>query len=150
MAGAVEATPKDDFDNVMDSVMRDLEAPPPEPRKPALTPAPIDEGPPREPTDLTLISSLSDLCEQAHAGSSEDYLLLGSYYLNQMEYQETFSLKRINSNLVKSGLTPVNHSVLEAVLTKGYLAMVPDMTGTAEVSEYMITPLGMNAVNDLF
>lgn len=148
--GAVEAKPKDDFDNVMDSVMRDLEAPPPEPRQPALPPVLADEGPLKEPADLTLISSLSDLCEQAHAGTSEDYLLLASYYLNQMEHQEAFSLKRINSNLVKSGLTPVNHSVLEAVLTKGYLAMVPDMTGTAEVSEYMITPLGLNVVNDLF
>ncbi len=144
------AAPKDDFEAVMDTVMRDLEKPAAPERPPATMIAPVEELPPREPVDLSLISSLSDLCEQAHAGTSEDYLLLASYYLNQMEYQETFSLKRVNSNLVKSGLTPVNHSVLETVLSKGYLAMVPDMTGTAEVSEYMITSQGLNAVNSLF
>lgn len=143
---------KDDFETVMDTVMRDLEKPvtPVTERQPALVPQPAVELPPREPVDLSLVTSLSDLCEQAHAGTSEDYLLLASYYLNQMEYQETFPLKRINSNLVKSGLTPVNHSVLEAVLSKGLLAMVPDMTGTAEVSEYRITPEGVNAINNLF
>lgn len=147
---AQPAAPKDDFEAVMDTVMRDLEKPATPDRQPTIVVAPVEELPPHEPVDLSLISSLSDLCEQAHAGTSEDYLLLASYYLNQMEYQETFSLKRVNSNLVKSGLTPVNHSVLEAVLSKGYLAMVPDMTGTAEVSEYMITPQGLNTVNSLF
>ncbi len=151
-AVGTQPLPEDDFEAVMNTVMQDLETPKPLPQPLQNTgnlhiPAPL---PPREPADLSLVSSLSDLCEQAHAGTSEDYLILASYYLNQMEYQETFSLKRINSNLVKSGLTPVNHSILETVLSKGLLAMVPDMTGTAEASEYMITQEGLNAVNALF
>jgi hypothetical protein len=140
---------QDDFESVMDTVMRDLEKPV-ELRPSGLPVQPEAFDLPVATADLSLVSSLADLCEQANAGSSEDYLLLASYYLNQMEYQDSFSLKRINSNLVKSGLTPVNHSILESVLSQGYLSMVPDLTGMAEVSEYAITPEGLDKVNRLF
>ena len=133
----------------MDTVMRDLETPV-ELRQSGLPPQPEVFDSPVATADLSLVSSLADLCEQANAGSSEDYLLLASYYLNQMEYQESFSLKRINSNLVKSGLTPVNHSILESVLSQGYLSMVPDLTGMADVSEYSITSAGLDKINRLF
>jgi hypothetical protein len=99
--------------------------------------------------DLSYVTSLADLCDRSNAGSSEDYLLLSAYYLTRVERQETFSLKKINSVLVKSGLTPINHSVLESVLASGYLAMVPDLTGTAEVSEYSITRDGREAAIQL-
>lgn len=141
--------PQDDFESVMDTVMRDLETPV-EQRQPALLEKSAELESSRYSADLSLVSSLADLCEQANAGSSEDYLLLASYYLNQMEYQESFSLKRINSNLVKSGLTPVNHSTLESVLSQGYLSMVPDLTGMAEVTEYSITSEGLDKINQLF
>ena len=152
LASSQPAAPKDDFESVMDTVMRDLEAPPP-----PLPSAPViqslyEDSPvaaPR-PMNLDLVNSLADLCDQAQPGSSEDYLLLASDYLSQVESQACFSLKRINANLVKSGLTPVNHSALEAVLSKGYLSMVPDLSGTAEVSEYSITDDGLAFVNQLF
>lgn len=140
---------QDDFESVMDTVMRDLETPV-ELRQSGLPSQPEGFDLPLATADLSLVSSLADLCEQANAGSSEDYLLLASYYLNQMEYQESFSLKRINSNLVKSGLTPVNHSILESVLSQGYLSMVPDLTGLADVSEYSITQAGLDKINRLF
>ncbi len=145
-------TPKDDFESVMDTVMRDLEAPPP-----TLPTAPVietlyEQSPvsAAQPMNLDLVNSLADLCDQAHPGSSEDYLLLAAYYLSQVEAQACFSLKRINANLVKSGLTPVNHSALEAALSRGYLSMVPDLSGTAEVSEYSLTDDGLAFVNQLF
>lgn len=145
-------TPKDDFESVMDTVMRDLEAPPP-----PLPIAPVietlyEQSPvsATQPMNLDLVNSLADLCDQAHPGSSEDYLLLAAYYLSQVEAQACFSLKRINANLVKSGLTPVNHSALEAALSRGYLSMVPDLSGTAEVSEYSLTDEGLAFVNQLF
>lgn len=144
--------PKDDFESVMDTVMRDLEAPPP-----PLPTTPVIETlyeqssvPAATPMNLDLVNSLADLCDQAQPGSSEDYLLLASYYLSQVESQACFSLKRINANLVKSGLTPVNHSALESVLSKGYLCMVPDLSGTAEVSEYSMTDEGLAFINQLF
>jgi hypothetical protein len=146
------AAPKDDFESVMDTVMRDLEAPPP-----PLPTTPVIETLYEQslvsadrPMNLDLVNSLADLCDQAQPGSSEDYLLLAAYYLSHVESQACFSLKRINANLVKSGLTPVNHSALEAVLSKGYLSMVPDLSGTAEVSEYSMTDDGLAFVNQLF
>lgn len=151
-----ESFPKDDFEAVMNTVMKDLEAPPsPAPvlpkAEPELPEMEVDDAPAATGRmNLSIVNSLADLCEQAHAGSAEDYLLLAAYYLSQIENQTAFSLKRINANLVKSGLTPVNHSVLEAVLTKGLLTMVPDLTGTAEVSEYSISPAGIGNVNQLF
>jgi hypothetical protein len=103
----------------------------------------------QEPSDLQMVMSLSDLCERSRADGVDEYLLLSSYYLTHYEQQHMFSLKRLNSVLVKSGMTPVNHSVLETALTQGYLAMVPDLTGTAEVSEYKITPQGEEAARQL-
>lgn len=99
-----------------------------------------------EALDLSNIVSLSDLCDRSRANRIEDFLLLASYYLMHYEHQNTFSLKRLNSILVKSGLTPVNHSVLEAALSEGRLAMVPDLTGMAEVSEYQLTAEGQHEV----
>ncbi|MBY0405139.1 MAG: hypothetical protein K2X66_14660, partial [Cyanobacteria bacterium] len=55
------------------------------------------------------------------------------------EALEQFSLKQINSLLIKSNLTPVNHSVVENALAKGFIEMVPDLTGMAEVTEYILT-----------
>ncbi|WP_303673362.1 hypothetical protein [Vampirovibrio chlorellavorus] len=144
--------PKDDFESVMDTVMRDLEAPPPPlPTAPVIETlyeqSPVSAA---QPMNLDLVNSLADLCDQAHPGSSEDYLLLAAYYLSQVEAQACFSLKRINANLVKSGLTPVNHSALETALSRGHLSMVPDLSGTAEVSEYSLTDDGLAFVNQLF
>jgi hypothetical protein len=139
-----------EFEAVMDSLMKDLED---TDEEPLVVPdyAPVSNtmsGESLEP-DLSYVTSLADLCDRSNAGSSEDYLLLSAYYLTRVERQETFSLKKINSVLVKSGLTPINHSVLESVLASGYLAMVPDLTGTAEVSEYSITRDGREAAIQL-
>lgn len=143
---------QDDFEAVMDSLMKDLEEPVEAPELPVYAPA-ADNGAsygnlPVEP-DLSLITSLTDLCDRSNAGNSEDYLLLTTYYLTRIEQQTSFSLKKVNTALVKSGLTPVNHSVLETVLSRGFLSMVPDLTGTAEVSEYMITVQGQQAALQL-
>ncbi len=149
--GAPAAPPTEedeDFEAVMNTLMRDFEdKPEPEesPAFPAGGGASAGNARARLAPDLSGITSLADLCDRANAANSEDYLLLAAYYLTQLERQETFSLKKVNSVLVKSGLTPVNHSVLETVLTNGYLAMVPDLTGTAEVTEYKISMDGQAA-----
>ena len=145
---------QDDFEAVMDTLMKDFEDPADNqaPEIPAYAPA-ANNGAgygslPAEP-DLSLITSLADLCDRSDASNSEDYLLLTAYYLTRVERQNSFSLKKVNTALVKSGLTPVNHSVLESVLASGFLSMVPDLTGTAEVSEYMITAQGQQAAIQL-
>lgn len=170
---------KDDFEAVMDSLMKDLEPdegesaaaperhepqphyepipaavaarprPPENPEGDIYQPEPAISSAQGEGTDMGVIESLSDLCDQSRAETAEDYLLLAAYYLTYFEGLEKFSLKQINSLLVKSGLTPVNHSVLETSLSQDYLAMVPDLTGMADVSEYSLTEHGQQYSNGL-
>jgi hypothetical protein len=171
---AISDTVNDDFEAVMDTLMKDLESSEEEAFEPvyavsgtngsnsvnaavangnngaealAISSVSVVEG--AGDPDLAYITSLADLCDRSNASNSEDYLLLSAYYLTRVERQEAFSLKKVNSVLVKSGLTPINHSVLEAVLSRGHLVMVPDLTGTAEVSEYSITPDGQQAAMQL-
>lgn len=110
-----------------------------------------DEVPPEPEEELLQrpIDSLADLCERAHAATSEDYLILSAYFLAFFEAEEKFSLKRVNATLVKSGLTPVNHSVLESAVSSKHLAMVPDLTGTADISEYTLTEQGRQYADSL-
>ncbi len=158
---------KDDFEAVMDSLMKDLESPSEE--RPASRPLPheielgesANLGTMTEKTksgrgisdmnkvDFGIIDSLSDLFDRANASTSSDYLLLAAYYMTYFEGVDKFSLKRVNSLLVKSGLTPVNHSVLETCLGQGYLAMLPDLTGTADVTEYTLTEDGQSYATHL-
>jgi hypothetical protein len=154
VASSPKPAPKDEFEVVMDSLMKEFEedaptvpsAPPARPSLPFTAP-PVQEAAPVP--GLAGVTTLLELCDRARAESSEDYLILSAYYLTFFEREEKFSLKRINSMLVKSGLTPVNHSVLEATLGRGYLSMVPDVTGLAEVSEYVLTAEGQQAAKQL-
>jgi len=140
MAEPIEAAEAvDDFDAIMNSVMQDLDA-----EELPETALGAEDSLPMES-----ISSLSDLCQHASADSTDEFLLLAAYYLTTFEQQNTFTLKQLNSSLVKSGKSPVNHGVLEVALQQGVLDMVPDLNGTAEVSEYRLTDQGDLAANKL-
>ncbi len=123
-----------DFERVMDTLMEDL--------------GESDATPFQEEADET-ITSLSELCKKGNASTSEDFMLFTAYYLTYFEAVENFSLKQLNSAMVKSGLTPVNHSVLEVALSKGFLSMVPDLTGTMNVTEYALSPEGQQYTTNL-
>ncbi|MBY0449546.1 MAG: hypothetical protein K2X01_02835 [Cyanobacteria bacterium] len=99
--------------------------------------------------DLELIGSLNDLCDRLNPESPETFLVLSAYYLTCYEAEEKFSLKRINSLLSKSGYPALNHSALEDALGKAFVAMVPDLTGTADVTEYTLTPQGQSLIEGL-
>jgi hypothetical protein len=157
---------EDDFEAVMASIEEDLlsesDQQPPQPLKlkgndgPAITSADAPEPdlpkftvPKPNPdalgirkVDLEMVESLTDLYERSTAQTPEDYLMLSAYYLSFCEREPKYSLKKLNALIVKSGLTPVNHSVIEAALEKQLIELMPDMTGTAEVIEYRITASG--------
>jgi len=147
---------QNDFEAVMDTLMRDLEK---GEGAPAAYKEPAGKFPgqnygaePEEtdPLDFDGVSSLIQLADRSRAATSEDFLLLTAFYLNDFENADRFSLKRINSQLVKSGLTPVNHSVLESSITKGLVSLIPDMTGMADVSEYSLSESGRQYALRLF
>jgi len=164
---------QDDFEKIMDSLMEDLgetdlppepnPVPPPPPvaqapilePMPELAPEPQSSLPPVSPLPATNgnhlgnIQSLDGLCQYLNASTPDEILLLSAYYLTRFDSMEKFSLKRLNATIVQSGLSPINHSVLETSLSRGLLQMVPDLTGLAEVSEYAITPQGKQVVESL-
>lgn len=121
------------FDDMLDEAL---------PQTPIDSPQLVNEHIEPAVLDLNTINSLAELCEQSRASSPEDFLILSSFFLTEIDGLDKFSLKKINSTLVQSGYTPVNHSVLEGAMTNQLIAMVPDTTGMADVSEYALTDAG--------
>lgn len=152
-AEKLDSAVQDDFEAVMDTLMRDLEKGENAPYQATSATLPQAAPLPAPPSvvDLSDVDTLSELADRSKAASAEDYLMLTSYYIVCIEgSDDKFSLKRINSHLVKSGMTPVNHSVLESVITKNYLTLVPDLTGLADISEYSLSDAGQAYVLKLF
>lgn len=149
----------EDFERVLDTLMEDLDPEAARLRKlptavlsppPTMAPAPAAAESPLTSSEVTgVIDSLSDLCERVHPASSEEWLLSAAYYLTFFDGEERFSLKRLNSLLVKSGQSPLNHSVLETAVSKGLLTLAPDVTGLAEAIEYALAPAGREQVEAL-
>ncbi len=91
------------------------------------------------------IESFQEFCDLApKAKEGPDYLILAAYFLTQFKQVEKYALKDLNTQLVRSGLTPINHAILESAVEKGLLSLVPDMTGAANAAEYTITADGQS------
>ena len=149
---------EEDFEAVLGSIMEDMGEPahpvPSLPMTPSdgelnLALASGGLGQPSLNNNLNHIEALSDLCEQTRPETAEGFLLTSGYYLAFFEAEERFSLKRLNSMLVKNGYRPINHSVLESALHQGFITMLPDATGNAEASEYAMTDAGQAAVEQM-
>lgn len=91
-------------------------------------------------------NTVEDFVEIKKPKTLLDYLLITAYYLKEKEYFERYSLKQINSKAIKYTGKPIDHSVIQEAVTQNYLEVVPDYTGTADVTEYTITPEGENFV----
>ncbi|MGE0200263.1 MAG: hypothetical protein AB7P76_04770 [Candidatus Melainabacteria bacterium] len=101
------------------------------------------------PGGLFSFDSLGELCTRVQPKSPEEFLSMTAFFLTFYEGLDKFSMKRVNSLLVKSGLTPINHSVMEAALSQKHIAIVPDLTGMAETSEYTLTEAGQEFARSL-
>lgn len=99
------------------------------------------------PPGIETLRDLGQLAQKATPGT--DYLMLTAFYLVQLKQAEKFSLKEVNTELMRAGFTPVNHAMLETALNKGLLQLLPDMTGTALAAEYQLTEQGQEAVHRL-
>lgn len=96
------------------------------------------------------VETFQDLCDLApQAASGQDFLILSAFFLSKMQQAEKYALKDLNSHLMRAGLTPVNHSVLEQVMGQGLLQLVPDLTGTASTAEYRLTDQGEARASEL-
>lgn len=86
------------------------------------------------------------LCNQVGAATSEDFLLMSAYFLTVRQPASPFTLTALNKLITSANFEAVTHAVLATALTKGLLTMVPDVHGTAEATEYEITPHGRSTV----
>lgn len=75
-----------------------------------------------------------------------DFLIVTASYLLNVERKECFSIKQLNAKLIPyfSGTTgkPVDHSDIEEAINQNLIRIVPDLTGTSEVTEYTLTEQG--------
>lgn len=70
------------------------------------------------------------------------YLMITAYYLLEFEKMERFSLKQINAKLMQNLSEVIDHTTLQEAINQNFIELVPDLTGTSEVGEYRITPIG--------
>ena len=74
--------------------------------------------------------------------SKLDYLLLTAYYLQTKEDLFKYSLKQLNSKSMPFLGSLIDHSVIHNAVAHDFIEVVPDYNGTAEVTEYRLTPVG--------
>lgn len=124
----------------------------------AVTDAPAFSAPPPIPQTETTqgeetefeFETLEELCEAApQSPNSQDALLLAAYFLEKANHCLQYPLKDLNTQLVRSQMTPVHHGIVEQAITNGQLELVPDLTGTSAAAEYRLTIAGRKHVRQL-
>ncbi|OGI03991.1 MAG: hypothetical protein A2Y25_01170 [Candidatus Melainabacteria bacterium GWF2_37_15] len=95
-------------------------------------------------------SSLEDLIDLKKPQTKLDYLLIISYYLQERESQEKYSLKNINSLAVPHVKSAIDHSIVHEAVASEYFEVIPDYLGTTGITEYKITNEGIDyIINEL-
>ena|GEM_PF-3104785 len=95
-------------------------------------------------------ASIEELIDLKEPETLLDYLVVAAYYLKEIDLQDRYSLKQINSKVIKFIQKPINHAVIQEAVENNLLEVVPDYTGMADVTEYIITSEGINyLINDM-
>lgn len=89
-----------------------------------------------------VIASIKQVITSKEPETMLDYLMIASYYLTEFEGLERFSIKQINAKIFAFAKKPIDHALIQKAVNNGYLKVVPDYTGMADVTEYEITPEG--------
>lgn len=99
----------------------------------------------KSPSELKF-KELDDLLYLKKPQTKLDYLLVTAYFLQETEGKEKYSLKQLNSKVVPQTKEAVDHSVVHEAVAHSYFEVVPDMTGSIDITEYRITTEGMDYV----
>lgn len=89
---------------------------------------------------------LEDLIYLKKPQTKLDYLLLTSYYMQENEDLDKYSLKQINSYALPHTKEPIDHSVIHEAVAHEYLEVVPDYLGTTDITEYKLTNEGRDYI----
>ena len=77
--------------------------------------------------------------------SQTDFLIVTASYILNKEHKERFSIKQLNAKLIPYiGIEgkPIDHADIQEAINQGLVRVVPDLTGTSEVTEYTLTEQG--------
>ncbi|MDD3012494.1 MAG: hypothetical protein PHC34_02180 [Candidatus Gastranaerophilales bacterium] len=89
-------------------------------------------------------ASIEELIDLKNPETHLDYLIVAAYYLKEIDLLDRYSLKQINSKVIKFIQKPINHAIIQEAVKNDFLEVVPDYTGMADVTEYIITSEGIN------
>ncbi len=89
---------------------------------------------------------LDDLLYLKKPQTKLDYLLITAYFLKEKEDKEKYSLKQINSKIVPHIKEPIDHSMIHEAVAHSYIEVIPDYTGTSDITEYAITEEGIDYI----
>ncbi len=90
--------------------------------------------------------TLPDLLSRIKPENPVEKLILIAFYLNEKENKEKFSIKDINTVSPTSIKSQIDHSVLHDAMSKNFIELVPDISGTAEYTEYKLTKEGAQLI----
>ena len=93
-----------------------------------------------EKKDIT--SEFEEFTKSYNPETQIDYLIITALYILNVESQERFTIKQLNSKLVPLNGKPVDHALIEEAINQDLLKIVPDLTGTSEYTEYTLTEQG--------
>lgn len=87
-------------------------------------------------------SEFEEFTKSYNPETQTDFLIITALYILNVENQERFTIKQLNSKLVPLNGKPIDHALIEEAINQDLLKIVPDLTGTSEYTEYTLTEQG--------
>ena len=87
----------------------------------------------------------SEMVRAKNISERIDYFIATAYYLSNVENLDRFNLKQINAKLMQNFSMVIDHGILQQAMDIGFVEIVPDYTGFAQVVEYRLTESGEGA-----
>ena len=87
-------------------------------------------------------SSFEEYVQSFHPSEQMDYLMITGKYIMDIENNERFSIKQLNSKLVPLTGIPVDHTIIKQAMEEDLIRIIPDLTGMSDVTEYSLTDKG--------
>lgn len=86
--------------------------------------------------------AFDELIKSKNTESLSDYLIITAYYMLEYEHKDKFQLKELNQKLYSSMKMLVDHKTIQKAIDDGFVKVIPDLTGIANVTEYALTQTG--------
>ena len=87
-------------------------------------------------------SDFEEFANTYNPESQMDYLIISASYIQNQENQERFSIKQLNSKIVPLTGNAIDHAMIQEAIEQNYIRIIPDLTGTSELTEYSLTEEG--------